>query len=230
MAESNNIKDYPTVGLLFPSNYLQGDDLRGREFVVVIDTIEPRAGVKDSSGQEAKKVVVSLKHIDGRPVKKKWIMNKTNALRIASLYGNKVHDWIGKPIIMGTERGTWFGKTQDALRVMERRPADFRPSPRSSIPQDNKSIEDCEAPATTSENPLDIINRFSIDIATVKTAGALTPIFERVRSSALSRDDKQYLIGKIEERSVELFDRGPVSVGEDDVGATQPPSQDEIQF
>jgi hypothetical protein len=121
--ESNDLKDYPSLGLLYPSDYLCGDDLRGSEWTVIIDHIEPRHELKKAGSKKSEyRPMVRLKTTKGRAISKKWVMNKTNAKRIAKLHGPEVLNWIGKPIILGTEMVNAFGADHNAIRVAERMP------------------------------------------------------------------------------------------------------------
>lgn len=51
-------------------------------------------------------------------------LNITNADTISLLHGNKYTDWIGKKILIHTQKVSAFGKTSDALRVMAKIPRD----------------------------------------------------------------------------------------------------------
>jgi hypothetical protein len=51
------------------------------------------------------------------------ILNKTNAARIAALYGGETDDWTGQRISLYTESVKAFGATHNAVRVDERKPA-----------------------------------------------------------------------------------------------------------
>jgi len=51
------------------------------------------------------------------------VLNKTNAAMIAQVTGTSyMHDWIGKQIVVGTEKGRFFGKVAEAIRVRDRKP------------------------------------------------------------------------------------------------------------
>lgn len=56
------------------------------------------------------------------------VLNKTNAAMIAEVTGtNYMHDWIGKKIVVGTERVKAFGKVTQAIRVRDKVPAPAKP-------------------------------------------------------------------------------------------------------
>ena len=90
----------------FPSNYLKSDDLMDRDVPVVIATAE-----MEMVGSE-RKLVLSFQ---GK--KKNMICNKTNAGRIAFLYGDDTDEWTGKEIILTSEFVEFQGKTVKGLRV-----------------------------------------------------------------------------------------------------------------
>lgn len=51
------------------------------------------------------------------------VLNVTNATTIEEVLGtDNWHDWVGKQIIVGTSKVKAFGKTQDAIRVRDRKP------------------------------------------------------------------------------------------------------------
>jgi hypothetical protein len=57
------------------------------------------------------------------------VLNKTNAAMIAQVTGtNYMHDWIGKQIVVGTEKGRFFGKVAEAIRVRDTKPAPATPA------------------------------------------------------------------------------------------------------
>lgn len=90
----------------FPSNYLKSDDLQDRDVLVVIASAEI-----EMLGQERKLVLT----FQGK--KKSMICNKTNAGRIAYLYGDDTDEWIGKEIMLTSEFVEYQGKTVRGLRI-----------------------------------------------------------------------------------------------------------------
>ena len=102
----------------FPSNYLKSEDLQGRDVPVVI------AGTEMEMLGNERKLVLSFQ---GKT--KKMICNKTNAGRIAYLYGDELNDWIGREIVLTSEFVEFQGKTVKGLRV--RPPSNARPAQQS---------------------------------------------------------------------------------------------------
>lgn len=88
------------------SELLKAADLQGHTPTVVIAAVEPRQ-FKDGG-----KLVISFQ---GK--KKKLICNKTNAGRIAYMYGTKFPAWVGKEIQLYTDLVEFNNKTVEAIRV-----------------------------------------------------------------------------------------------------------------
>jgi hypothetical protein len=91
---------------VFPSKYIKADDLKGREAPVTISE-----AVMEVLGNEQKLIL----YFEGK--EKGMVCNKTNAGRIAYLYGDDTDDWIGKEIILCSEFVEFQGKTVKGLRV-----------------------------------------------------------------------------------------------------------------
>lgn len=132
--ESNNIKDYPTLGLLFPSRYLSADDLKDGQLVhCIIAEIEPRHELETERGSDWKPAV-QLTTLDGRPMRKKWVLNKTNGRVIGKIHGSEVLGWAGKPITL--KIGYFSKKYPRVIKVEPRAPnvPIEKPMPREEPP------------------------------------------------------------------------------------------------
>jgi len=90
----------------FPSNYLKSDDLQGNDVTVVI------AGAEMEMVGSERKLVLTFQ---GK--KKSMICNKTNAGRIAYLYGDDTDGWTGREIVLTSEFVEYQGKTVKGLRI-----------------------------------------------------------------------------------------------------------------
>ena len=90
----------------FPSVYLKAADLKGNKVTVVIDACE-----KALVGEDEKPILT----FSGKD--KGLVLNKTNANRIASLYGPNTDDWIGKEIKLYPTKVDFQGGLVDAIRV-----------------------------------------------------------------------------------------------------------------
>lgn len=91
----------------FPSKYVKSDDLQGREVQVVIASVNV-----ESMGDGEQKLVL---HFQGKT--KGMICNRTNADRIAHLYGPDTDDWVGKEVTLYTEMVNFQGRVTDGIRV-----------------------------------------------------------------------------------------------------------------
>lgn len=94
---------------LFP--YLEGEELKGSTLTLTIEDIRQEK-MKSRKGKEESKWVLYFQETS-----KGFVMNKTNAKRIAILYGKMTGDWAGKQITLYTEEVRAFGETHNALRV-----------------------------------------------------------------------------------------------------------------
>lgn len=90
----------------FPSNYLKSDDLQDRDALVTI------AGAGMEKVGSDNRLVLTF-----RGKSKSMICNKTNAGRIAYLYGDDTDGWIGQEIVLTSEFVEYQGKTVKGLRV-----------------------------------------------------------------------------------------------------------------
>lgn len=101
---------------VFPSNYLKADDLQGKTPTVVI------ADAKIEKLGNDEKLILYFQHKE-----KGMVCNKTNAARIAYMYGDDTDGWMGRQIILASEFVEFQGKTVKGLRI--RPPAGASASP-----------------------------------------------------------------------------------------------------
>lgn len=92
--------------------YIAGDSLKGKSVPMTIERVV-NEDVSNSDGKEEKQVLYFVES------KKGMILNKTNAKRIARLYGPETDEWKGIVIELYTEPVKAFGETHNALRVRE---------------------------------------------------------------------------------------------------------------
>lgn len=84
-----------TVSELFPSPWLKAEDLKGQAVVVTIEAVTVE-NLRQFDGTQAQKVVVAFKS-----AKKRLILNKTQALRLAELTRSEViDDWVEKRVTL----------------------------------------------------------------------------------------------------------------------------------
>jgi len=116
---STDLSNFHHVDLLYPSKYVKAADLRGKDVVVVIESIEPRHELVSQGNKREQKPVFNLA---GKA--KQFICNKTNAKTIAKIYGNDPRQWIGKAITLYPTTVRAGGTEHECIRVRSEAPAD----------------------------------------------------------------------------------------------------------
>ena len=101
---------------MFP--YLDGEELLDKTLTLTIRDIKPEE-LRNSAGKEETKEVLYFKETE-----KGFVLNKTNAKRIAQLYGKMTGQWAGRQITLYTEPVQAFGESHNALRVAPAVPND----------------------------------------------------------------------------------------------------------
>lgn len=92
--------------------YIAGDSLVGKAVPMTMDRVI-NEDVTGESGTAEKQILYFVES------KKGMVLNKTNAKRIARLFGPETNDWQGQVIELYTEKVKAFGETHNALRVRE---------------------------------------------------------------------------------------------------------------
>lgn len=105
----------------FPSNFLKSDDLQGKDVKLTI-----KSAAQEKVGNDVR-LVLSF-----AGTQKTMVVNKTNANRIAYLYGDETDDWTGKQIVITSEFVEYQGRTVKGLRV---KPPGTPQPPRPATPQ-----------------------------------------------------------------------------------------------
>jgi hypothetical protein len=115
------------VRLLFPADYLSAAWLKERDVTFTISGVQ-RDELKTEKGSE-KCPVIRFAELDAKRAKDeddvpfKWVLNKTNANTIASLYGYETDEWIGKRVTLYPTTCVAWKKTVDCIRVRPKVPA-----------------------------------------------------------------------------------------------------------
>jgi hypothetical protein len=136
---------------IFPSKYVKAADLQGRTVTLTIKSLAVEE-MQTHDGKPERKPVLYFERAT-----KGLVLNRTNAMAIAALYGDESDDWRGKRISIYPTRVKAFGAMQDAIRVKEEVPA--QPKPVATAPSvEEPSIDDDEDLA---DNP------FEDDVPTV---------------------------------------------------------------
>lgn len=99
-------------GDAFPSQRLKAEDIKGHRVTVTIEDIKVEKVGQDDD-QKEKPVAYFL----GK--EKALVLNVTNWARLEEFLGSdESDDWIGKLVVLGTERVDFQGKRVDAIRVI----------------------------------------------------------------------------------------------------------------
>lgn len=97
--------------ILFPSNFLCAEDLKGKDATVAIESV----GIDDLMCQGGKKKKSFLIAFAGK--QKKLVCNKTNAVAIADIHGQEAKAWIGKKITIYPTTCKFGKDTVSCIRV-----------------------------------------------------------------------------------------------------------------
>lgn len=90
----------------FPSHYLKASDLQGRTVRVVMDRVEI-----EKLGDDMKPIL----YFKGKD--KGMVLNKTNANKIAEMFGDNTDEWEGGEIILYEAQVAFQNNTVPGLRV-----------------------------------------------------------------------------------------------------------------
>lgn len=82
------------VELLFASRYLKAVEFQGRDVTLTITGVKLEE-LEDTAGQRKKKGIVSF-----RETEKQLVLNRTNAMCIARMFGSETDDWAGKRVTL----------------------------------------------------------------------------------------------------------------------------------
>ena len=125
---------------MYPSKYIKASDLKGNEWPLVIDRIEN----EEINEGKFKPVLYFRKAAKG------LVMNRTNAMTIASYYGPETEGWFGKEVILYPVKVPFQNQMTDAIRIraLPQRAIAQRTSPQRPVnPAEAVGFED------QSENP-----------------------------------------------------------------------------
>jgi len=112
---------------IFPSKFVKAADLRGRDVTVVIGSADI-----EKIGEDRKLVL----YFQGKD--KGLVTNKTNADRIAMMYGPDTDDWLGKEIVLYKDFVAFQGKNVEAIRVKP--PVTKRAAPPQAAPVQRQHV------------------------------------------------------------------------------------------
>jgi hypothetical protein len=95
------------ISAAFPSEFLRAADLNGKTVTVTMASVSMR----DIGGGEPKPVLF----FEGKD--KGMVLNKTNASKIAELFGDDTEEWTGGQIALYEAMVSFQGNTVPAIRV-----------------------------------------------------------------------------------------------------------------
>ena len=107
---------------LFPSRWVGSADLDGKAVTVTI-----KAMTIENVGQPPKDEEKPVLWFKG--TEKGLILNKTNAMLVASMYGPETDHWMGKKIVLYSTKVKAFGALHDAIRVQATNVVSRQPDP-----------------------------------------------------------------------------------------------------
>lgn len=125
------------VSQLFPSKFVKAADLGGRPVTLTIAKLVVEE-LGHGAEKERKPVLYFAKATKG------LVLNRTNGMTIAGLYGDESDEWTGKRITIYPTKVRAFGAMQDCIRVREEIPAEPRPQPTPSEIEEAPEIDDAE--------------------------------------------------------------------------------------
>jgi hypothetical protein len=109
------------ISKIFPSKYVKAADLEGRTITLTITKVTMDEMLTHDNKKVKKPVVWFERATKG------FVINLTNALIIANLYGDETDSWTGRRISIYPTRVKAFGEMQDCIRVSEEIPASPKP-------------------------------------------------------------------------------------------------------
>lgn len=123
---------------LFPTRFVAAADLNGKSFTLTIRSVT----LEDMQSHDQKTVTKPCLWFSNAT--KGMVLNKTNTMIIADLYGPETDAWTGKRITIYATKVRAFGKLEEAVRVREEVPAEPKP-PTSSQVEEPSGLDDDEA-------------------------------------------------------------------------------------
>lgn len=103
----------------YQSEWLSGLDLKGRQVTVIVDAVTSEQ-VQNQRGEKAVKAAVAFKTVAGQPLRKRLLLNKTNAVALARLFGVETDGWKGQQVVLQAENVPAFGQVHCVVRVAGR--------------------------------------------------------------------------------------------------------------
>jgi hypothetical protein len=125
------------ISQLFPSKFVKAADLNGKPVTLTITKLVIE---KLGHGNEAEnKPVLYFERAT-----KGMVLNRTNAMIIANLYGDEADQWAGNRICIYPTKVRAFGQMQDCIRVREEIPAVPKPVATAAQVEETTGLDDDE--------------------------------------------------------------------------------------
>ena len=115
---------------LFPTRFIAAADLNGKSFTLTIRNVT----LEDMQSHDNKTVTKPVAWFTNAA--KGMVLNRTNTMVIADLYGPETDAWAGKRITIYATQVRAFGKMEPAIRVRPEVPA---PPKATEVPVDEPS-------------------------------------------------------------------------------------------
>lgn len=110
------------ISQAYPSKYVSAADLKGESKIVTMTVVET-----EKIGEDQKPVLYF------RGTDKGLVLNKTNASKIAEIYGDDTEDWRDQQVVLFPTMTDYQGKSVEAVRVRQIMPKD-QPKQRTHSP------------------------------------------------------------------------------------------------
>ena len=104
----------------FDKEFIGFWDLGGKDVTITIASVKVGKLRKPNTEPDAKKDKKPILFFKGTD--KGMILNATNAATLASLYGNKPAEWVGKRVTLYATTTSAFGKMVDCIRIRTKVP------------------------------------------------------------------------------------------------------------
>lgn len=122
--------------VLFPSMFIQADDLKGKDWTLTIESVRKEELHMRGQAKKLPKVVLTFQR-----ARKKMVCNVTNAETIVDLYGKEARAWIGKAITIYPTKVKFGRAMVDAIRVRGKKPTGAAASDASQL-DEHTAIDD----------------------------------------------------------------------------------------
>lgn len=154
--------EYHHIYELFdPSKYIQSFELEGADRTLTIKRIGGETIEGEANRKARKPVIYFSDWSDGRG----FVLNKTNARTIISLYGPDYRSWVGKRIVLFPTTTKMAGEEVDCIRLRKVRPQPVTPTRSTpsarTLPERIAAFRDALKSAKTEQEVKDVIAKAS---------------------------------------------------------------------